>query len=571
MTLRQPLLAAALATLVAAPLLLIGLGHVPFDDPGEGMHAQIARELRGGGDPFALRLNGVPYVDKPPLLYTLVAATFALAGESEAAARAVSALAALVAIAATAALAGHLLGVGGGLVAGSALLTSVGFFVYSRYLRPETLFIAAVGLGFAFMLTGVVRERRSLVTVGLACFGLASLAKDPLGALIPPLVVGLALALAGRARPFGAWLPWPGVIAWLVLGFGWWVLAEMRTPGFTWYTVVDNHLLNIVRARQFPDEDAPIGPVTFLIVSAIGASPWIVAAAFTVVRLVRSRAWRDPDEVPWTTLTLWSAGVLVAVTLSPFRLPHYGLPAYPAIALLAARAWSDSRSRTLLTAHAATLVAAAAACVIAWRGGTAAVADSVMTATDVATVKATAVGYALAPPPWEEIVPLFSSTAVLAAVGALGLGMLAVGRRTGRWSGAAIVLATMIAVMPAVASGLSSFSAHRTVRALAQELARHVEAADLVVHEGPIENSGALEWYSGRRPVIVDGRHSVLSFGATLNGDTFWEPSRLGAAWRSDRRVWIITTRAPEASVVTTLPGARLVARDGGRRLYVNR
>ena len=29
-------------------------------------------------------------------------------------------------------------------------------------------------------------------------------------------------------------------------------------------------------------------------------------------------------------------------TVSPFKLPHYGLPAFPALALLAARAWDDS-------------------------------------------------------------------------------------------------------------------------------------------------------------------------------------------------------------------------------------
>jgi hypothetical protein len=135
----------------------------------------------------------------------------------------------------------------------------------------------------------------------------------------------------------------------------------------------------------------------------------------------------------------------------------------------------------------------------------------------------------------------------------------------------AITLATMLAVLPAVASGLASVAGHRGVRALAGELARHAAAGDVVAHEGPIENSGALEWYAKRRPVIVDGRRSVLGFGATLDGETFWEPAQLEAVWRSGRRVWLVTTRAPEASVAARLPGARLVAADGGRRLYVNR
>jgi len=61
-------------------LLLPRLGAAPFDDPGEGMHAEIARELLHSGDPFRLTLNGVVYVDKPPLLYWLEAGAFTTFG-----------------------------------------------------------------------------------------------------------------------------------------------------------------------------------------------------------------------------------------------------------------------------------------------------------------------------------------------------------------------------------------------------------------------------------------------------------------------------------------------------------
>jgi hypothetical protein len=41
--------------------------------------------------------------------------------------------------------------------------------------------------------------------------------------------------------------------------------------------------------------------------------------------------------------------------------------------------------------------------------------------------------------------------------------------------------------------------------------------------------------------------------------------------WSGERRVWLVTGRRPAASLVTTLPTARLLASGGGRRLYVNR
>src|SRR3989442_12051515 len=64
---------------------------------------------------------------------------------------------------------------------------------------------------------------------------------------------------------------------------------------------------------------------------------------------------------PYTTLFRSTA-------LSPFRLPHYGLPAYPAIALLAARGWSAS-GPPLGLIHAGLFAALSAACAVAWASG----------------------------------------------------------------------------------------------------------------------------------------------------------------------------------------------------------
>ena len=56
-------------------------------------------------------------------------------------------------------------------------------------------------------------------------------------------------------------------------------------------------------------------------------------------RLARSR------RAPWVALAVWAVGLLAFFTVSPFKLPHYGLPAYPALALLAARGWRDGAPR----------------------------------------------------------------------------------------------------------------------------------------------------------------------------------------------------------------------------------
>jgi 4-amino-4-deoxy-L-arabinose transferase-like glycosyltransferase len=564
----------AVAALLAIPFLFVGLGRAPFDDPGEGMHVEIARELAVSADPLVLTLNGVRYLDKPPLLYALLAGAFAMAGRSEAAARAVPAMAALAAVVAVTWLGARLMDEARGLVAGLGLLTSGAFFAYGRYVRPETLFVAALAGGFALGVTGIVERRRGLVGLAAVAFGLAGLAKDPVGALLPPLVIVAAAAVTGQAHACRRLLPWWGVVAWAVLGFGWWVVAEARTPGAAWYTVVDNHLLNVMRLRRFPDEDVPLSALQFLVVAAVGAAPWAIAATVAIVDLGRRRAFRDAHALPWIALALWAVSVVGGTALSPFRLPHYGLPAYPALALLAARAWRAERARLLIALHGAAFAALAAGCLLAWSSDGRVFVDDVMSATDVATRKTAAVGQA-AVLPWPDLRWLLGYAGVVFATGAVALAFAARGA-LGRWRegvGVIVVALTMLAIMPAVASGLAAVAQHRAVRGLAREIARAAGPADVIAHEGPIENSGAFEWYSARRPVIVNGRQSVLGFGATRaeSADVFWEPSRLRAAWATAARVWLLTVRAPERSIVTTLPGARLVATEGGRWLYVNR
>ena len=355
----------------------------------------------------------------------------------------------------------------------------------------------------------------------------------------------------------------------LVLGLGWYAAASLATPGFASYTVVDNHLLNVARARRFPDEDVPLSALEFLAVAAVGALPWLAPATAVVWRLVRARGWRDPAEAAWTALALWAIGVFALTAASGFRLPHYGLPAYPAIALLAARGWRDLGARSLAAAHAALFALLAGVCALGWARGAAAL-SGVLDATDVATRKAASTGGVVVDA--TMFVPLLGVSALVFGAGALVLTALALVHR-GAVLPAYAVIVTLLLVLPAVAAGLAASAAARAVKSVALEVAVRVKPGDLLVHEGPLENSGALEWYSGVRPVIVDGRRSVLAFGASRpdGADSFWDVDRLGAAWHGPRRVWLVTGRRSDVSLVATLPSPRLVTSAGGRRLYVNR
>ena len=575
---RASWLSAVFAALLVLFLLLPGLGRAPFDDPGEGQHAEIAREAWVSGDLLDLRLNGVRYFDKPPLLYWLIALDFRAWGVSEWAARLPSVLGAAAAAAAAALLGARLLNPTAGLLAGAALSSSALFLVFGRYVRPETLFVAAIQLGLTGLLLGIggkgAAASRCWAICGCAALGVAALAKDPLGLVAPLAAIAVALALGGRLRPLRNWLPPAGVALMLVLGLGWYAWAALRHSGFLWYTVVDNHLLNAVGVRHFPDEDVPLGTVEFLAVSTLGAFPWIVAAAGTVASLVRRRAWRDPAEAPWIALATWVLGLWVLFSVAAFKLPHYGLPAYPAIALLAARWWSEDASsgRTPAVLHLLLFAPLAIVLALIAAGDGGAFVDTVFSATDVYTRKEAAGAQASPLPPWIALQPLVSRTALVLAAGAVALALCA-WRRAGRWTGA-VVAATMLAVMPSALRALEIVSSGRAVAGMAAEVRRLAAPDTVLVHEGPIENSGALELYSGRRPVLVDARRSVLGMGATFPdaAGIFWTREGLREAWMSGRQFLLVTPRDPDHSVVASLPPERvkLLRTGNGRWLYAS-
>ncbi len=617
--LRSPVGIAGLMAVLTLALLLPWLGAAPFDDPGEGQHAEIAREVAVSGDWLTLRLAGVRYFDKPPLLYWLIAAGFKGFGVSELVARLPAVLGAAAAVAGTTLLGARLLGPGPGILAGAALLSCALFAAFGRYVRPETLFVAAIQWGFTGLLLGLGgsgaarlggwlgspsaaphtaapgqldlggsgaapppgpptetsgRGARFWAVVGCAALGVAALAKDVIGLAGPLAAIALALALAGRLRPIGRWLPAPGLAALLVLGLGWYALASMRNPGFLWYTVVDNHLLNAVQLRRFPDEDVSLSSLEFLLVAGLGALPWTVTAVLEVGQLARRRAWRIAEDIPWVALAVWAVALALVFTLSAFKLPHYGLPAYPAIALLAARWWSrrDGRDRRPALWHLAMFALLAAVLGAAALTDGRAFMETIFSATDVYSRKE-AVATQVAPlPAWPALRPLVGRTALVFALGAAALAVTAAWR-AGRLAAVAVA-ATMLAVVPSVGQALALVSTARAVSGMAAEIRLGWQPDLVLVHEGPLENSGALELYSGVRPVLVEGRRSVLGIGSTFPeaAETFWAADRLRREWLSSRPILLVTTREPDRSLVARMPRGRvhLLASRQGRWLWSN-
>src|SRR5262245_37252433 len=77
--------------MVAASIWLASLAWVrPLTLPDEGRYTDIARWMAGSGDWLIPRMNGLPFIQKPPLYFWLEAAAVGSVGASSFAARLVS-------------------------------------------------------------------------------------------------------------------------------------------------------------------------------------------------------------------------------------------------------------------------------------------------------------------------------------------------------------------------------------------------------------------------------------------------------------------------------------------------
>ena len=571
-------------TLVAAALFLFGLGGAPFVDPPEGFHASIARDMLRLGDWITPHVNGVRYFDKPPLLYWLMATAFRLFGPGEAAARLGAALPAIGVAVITAWIGNRLGGPRVGLIAGLMVAANLELYLFARLVKPDLLFVLCITLAFAGFAAaylergGGPRARWALLAfyAGLAA---SVLAKDLLGAVAPLAVLGVFFALTGERAIVRRWVPWTGVLLFAAIAAPWYLLVELRNPGFLWYTVVDNHILNVARQRVFPDEDVPLGALEFLAVTAAGFAPWCLAAPAALWRRLRG-PWDSAEARVWLLLSLWAVAVLGTVALSPFKLPHYGLPAFPALALLVAKLWDEMlegkpgapSTASVLIPPLIALGTGAVGAYLMWQGRIG-LPEGVLASADVATrsVSGQSSGMAFLSP--AHAGPLFRSVVMTLGLGALGAALGLILRRPVIGLGA--LLAAMLAFLPISAEGFSLFARSRSARGLAESVALRAAPADVLVHEGALENSGAWLMALDRPVKVLNGLMSNLAYGATFPEarDTFWDAARLEAAWMGDQRVFLLTVRRPGASVTRGLPpgSVHLIQEGGGRRLYSNR
>lgn len=347
--------------LLATPLL--GFWLYGLTDLDEGFYATVIAEMNRRSDWLTPTFNGVPWFEKPILMYWLAKPSLMLFG-GEFGLRLPSALCALLAY-------GLCLGFGrrtlgeraaalGTLVVGTSLLmVGVG-----RFLLADMPLLAAL-CGALFSYYFALYGRPALLCVTGICLGLGVLAKGPVALA---LFFGVAISYA-FVEPAGRrglrtiyWLP--GVLLLGLTVSAWYLPAYLQNgPQFVDKFLIEqnwNRFLGGDRAHALGGIN---GLVFYPAVVFLGMFPWSLW-------LFGRQTWRaaaDQDQRTVKFLVCWFVVVFVFFAASQSKLPHYILPALPPLALLVGRRLASTEPGSRLGWRIAAIVAPAV-CVLATAG-----------------------------------------------------------------------------------------------------------------------------------------------------------------------------------------------------------
>jgi 4-amino-4-deoxy-L-arabinose transferase-like glycosyltransferase len=550
-------------------LLFVPKLGMPLLDPDEGLYADIAQEMLARGDWVIPHINGLPYLEKPPLYFWLTALTFQLFGPSEWATRLWSAMSALGTVLLTWRIGRRLYGGSAGLLAGVVVATVVGNALYVRRASTDQLFVFCLTLAIYGFLRDAERPDRGrarflLFYVGAA---LAVLAKGFIGVVFPVLIVGVALITVRRLRWRELNLA-RGAALFAAIAVPWHALVAWRSPTLFNFYVVDNHLLRFLDARRYVEDDVPSSTPAFLIASFLWAFPWSV---FIFAR-------REPDRSPrarWRpVVVIWLVAIVGVFALSRFKHEYYALPAFPALAVLVGAAWTSGRDigRWLVIG----LVGCGAVGLWALWVGAGLTAAQALNGLAELNAYYRILREQGAPFPFPSAQPFGQLLQGLGLVLLVGWGLATLCWFRTRRSGAFVALVgTASAITVLIFRLLDVVEPIHSVKETARVITEQAGAADVLVVEGTLEYSPALPFYTRRRFAMVNGALNYFSIAASLPEarGLFLNTADLVRLWEGPQRVFLVVRRPRSESVVAALPASRVheVGRYGSRWLYSNR
>ena len=581
-----------------AIIYMAGISWPALLDDVDTVHAEAAREMLLRHDWVTLYTNGFRYLEKAPVMYWSLATSYQIFGISNWSTRLPLMLGVLALTFATYRLGRYVYGESGGLYAGVALVTSLGLFVFTRFLIPEVLVALWLTLGYDFFLRSLEGEQPSR----FVCWGFAAtcalnvLTKGLIGLVFPAGSIGLFLLLTGNLRRLLKLHVVSSALVFLAIAAPWHILATLRNPaqgqarGFLWFYFINEHVMRFLGKRVPAGyETIPLGIFWGLLLAWL--LPW---SAFLpqALRDVPVRWWQLRSKTGLKLNRMQSANLLfflwalVIVGFFSFstRQEYYIIPALPGAALLvggwltreSGPAASESDRRAGKISSSVLFVFG----VLAFLAGMylLLVSHRPIPGADLADLLKKnpqdydfSLGHVLDLTP--RALGAFRRPLLGASLGLLfGTGSNWILRRLGRpFAGNVALAAMMIVLLACIHISFGTFSPILSSYDLAEAIRRQFRPGDVIVIDGEYHEASTLNFYTGVQVHVLHEPSGNLWYGAKFpdSPHIFETPTSLAVMWNGPARVFLWTDQEEPRE----LRGLRsfLLARKGGKFIFTNR
>jgi len=605
----------------------------PLLDDADATHAQAAQAMLQSGDWVTLHVDGVRYLEKPPLPYWIAALSLRAFGPRSASTGYAAAFAIHLPLA-LAVLALALLGYAwarrafgerAALYTAIFLLTSAGVFLFTRIFIPDALLSLLLALALYCLLRaldpmtapgapgpshlGTRVPRISIYAYALwTALALAVLAKGLVALVFFFGTAAIFLPLSGELRHWRRLRPFTGVLLLLAIAAPWHILAGLRNTGganghgFFWFYFINEHLLRFL-ARRIPRDYNKLPFALYWSLHLVWLFPWSLFAPAALLTAWRSR--RELLALPTSftrdtvlLLTIFSTLVLVFFSLSTNQ-EYYTFPVYlPLLMLLSASVTKNpgapgpSHLGTRVRRDARTFTASFAAFTLLGLSIAIALACGLWTSRQLpynpdigALLARRGVGdYTLSMSHFFDLTgPSFAALRLPAIVAAL---IFAIGPALA-WTLHARRRTHAALLTVALTSATFLVAAHIALARFAPMLSSQDFAAQIVSLEqqnaiapdtqillfGDQAYGSSIPFYLNRRVLLVDGRSTSMLFGSSFPDapPVFLTSQQLLAQWGHGPRKILFVPAERRTEADHLLPNAILLAETSGKALFTDR